>query len=221
MNQPRHLMRNSFKTRCMPCRRAAGQVCGRLLCTNHHTDAPAGSRRRRRPADGPSDASAADVGSVGGSSAPAWAEARPVERCAHARPCAVNGICPVPSRQPPQSAHRLKPFWTFDFNIAPVLRCSCQVLGDDAVAALLVEVHDHVLRAAHSLHLRRAMAPLRAVLQLLRDRVTAPATFAYAIRIILQLMAVRYALCIQSSHWSCRKVAPAFKALATCAAGTS
>ena len=66
-----------------------------------------------------------------------------------------------------------------------------QVLGNDAVAALLMEVHDHANMAAHPRHRRRAMAPLRALLQLLGDRVTAPATFGYAVHILLQLMTMR------------------------------
>ena len=68
-----------------------------------------------------------------------------------------------------------------------------QVLGDDAVAAVLLEVHDHVRRAVHPQHLRRALAPFRAVLELLHDRVTAAATFAYATHILLQLMTLRCA----------------------------
>jgi hypothetical protein len=109
----------------------------------------------------------------------------------------------VPGWQPAEYSHVLVTGSDPVFKPAPPPCCSCQVLGDDAVAALLVEVHDHVRRAARSRHLRRAMAPLRAVLQLLGDRVTAPATFAYSVHIILQLMAVRYALCIHPSPWSC------------------
>jgi len=68
-----------------------------------------------------------------------------------------------------------------------------QVLGNYAVAAVMVEVHDHALRAALPRHRLRAMAPLRALLLLLGDRVLAPATFTYAVHILLQLMMMRYA----------------------------
>lgn len=65
------------------------------------------------------------------------------------------------------------------------------MLGNDAVAALLVEVHDHALRAAHPRHRCRALAPIRALLQLLGDRVMAPATFGHAVHMLLQLMIMR------------------------------
>ena len=82
---------------------------------------------------------------------------------------------------------------------APNSRCASlgcrlhQVLGTDAVAALLVEVHDHALRAAHPRHRRRAMAPVRTLLQLLGERAIAPATFSHAVHMLLQLMMMRCA----------------------------
>ena len=73
------------------------------------------------------------------------------------------------------------------------------MLGNYAVAAVMVEVHDHALMSALPRHRLQAMAPLRALLQLLGDRVLTPATFNYAVHFLLQLMMMRYVNCCSNS----------------------
>lgn len=61
------------------------------------------------------------------------------------------------------------------------------------MAALLLGVHQGMRKAQHPRHQTRALGPLCALLQLLEDRVCAPATFSYAVHILLQLLQIRCA----------------------------
>lgn len=53
---------------------------------------------------------------------------------------------------------------------------------------LLADVHAGLERAAHPRHLRRALAPLRALLQLLGGRACQPAALRYALALLLRLL---------------------------------
>jgi hypothetical protein len=63
-----------------------------------------------------------------------------------------------------------------------------QVLFPDVVAGLLLLVHTHMSSARHPWHAVRALAPLQALLQLLGPNICEPATFRYAVHIVLQAM---------------------------------
>ena len=69
-----------------------------------------------------------------------------------------------------------------------LLVADVQVLFPDVVAGLLLLVHTHMSSARHSRHAVRALAPLQALLQLLGPNVCEPATFRYAVHIVLQAM---------------------------------
>lgn len=63
-----------------------------------------------------------------------------------------------------------------------------QVLYPDTVASLLSLVHQHLADARHARHGLQALGPLRALLQLLGPHMCEPATFRYAVHIVLQAM---------------------------------
>lgn len=73
-----------------------------------------------------------------------------------------------------------------------------QVLKGDGVAQLLLICHQHLQLAHHPRHVCQALAPLRALLELLGARVTVPSTFRYVTNILLQHLTnkwVAHAVC--------------------------
>lgn len=65
---------------------------------------------------------------------------------------------------------------------------SVQILQTRGVQFLLAEVHAALERARPPRHLRRALAPLRALLELLGDRACVPATLRYVLALLLRLL---------------------------------
>ncbi len=65
-----------------------------------------------------------------------------------------------------------------------------RLLYEDQVAALLLQVQEHLGRARHPRHLAAAVGAVRAALLLLGDRVARPATFRAAAALLLRLLRV-------------------------------
>ncbi|KAK9825683.1 hypothetical protein WJX81_003257 [Elliptochloris bilobata] len=62
------------------------------------------------------------------------------------------------------------------------------ILQTSGVQHLLADVHASLERARHPRHLRRALAPLHALLQLLGERACEPATLRYVLALLLRLL---------------------------------
>ena len=69
---------------------------------------------------------------------------------------------------------------------------SMQLLMPDHLARILLALHAHLELAAHPRHQAAALAPLRAALALMGDRVCDPAAFRYTAAVLLRLLPVRW-----------------------------